>query len=60
VRDGGAGLPAPLPTLLAAARGRRMPRGHGLAIAAAVAAQSGGRLVAGPGARVAIELPAAK
>jgi signal transduction histidine kinase len=62
VADLGPGLPAPLPTLVAAARGRRSPRGHGLAIAAAIAERHGGRLTtvhAPRGARVALDLPAA-
>jgi signal transduction histidine kinase len=63
VADGGPGLPAPLPVLLTAARGRRSPRGHGLAIAAGIAARHGGRLSAAPaaqGARLVLELPAAR
>jgi signal transduction histidine kinase len=62
VRDFGPGLPAPLPALLAAARGRRSPRGHGLAIAAAVADRHGGRLVSFPadrGAHLVLDLPEA-
>jgi signal transduction histidine kinase len=62
VRDWGPGLPAPVGVLVAAARGRRSPRGHGLAIAAAVAERHGGRLVSLPaerGARVVLELPGA-
>jgi signal transduction histidine kinase len=62
VRDDGSGLPAPVCALTAAARGRRGRRGHGLAIAAAVAEAHGGRLAAAParaGARVVLELPAA-
>jgi signal transduction histidine kinase len=62
VRDRGPGLPAPVGELVAAARGRRSARGHGLAIAAAVAERHGGRLTslsAERGARVVLELPAA-
>ena len=62
VTDGGPGLPAPLGELLAAARGRRDRRGHGLALAAAIARRHGGRLVTAPsprGARLALELPLA-
>lgn len=62
VRDRGPGLPAPLARLVAAARGRRSPRGHGLAIAAAVAERHRGRLSNLPadrGAHLVLELPAA-
>ena len=62
VADDGPGLPAPLAQLITAARGRRSARGHGLAIAAAIAERHGGRLSAIPtarGARLAFELPAA-
>jgi signal transduction histidine kinase len=62
VADLGAGLPAPLPALVAAARGRRSSRGHGLAIAAAIAERHRGRLAAIPaptGAHLVLELPAA-
>ena len=55
VRDDGPGLPAPLAALEAAARGRRSRRGHGLAVAAALARAHGGRLAGAPsrgGARV--------
>ena len=62
VSDDGPGLPAPVPALLAAARGRRSHRGHGLAIAAAIARSHGGRLTSAPsahGARLILELPVA-
>ena len=62
VTDGGPGLPASLPALVAAARGRRGRRGHGLALAAAIARRHGGRLVTAPsprGARLVLELPLA-
>jgi signal transduction histidine kinase len=62
VCDRGPGLPAPVGELVAAARGRRSPRGHGLAIAAAVAERHGGRLASLPatgGARLVLELPEA-
>lgn len=62
VTDAGPGLPAPVGTLVAGARHRRGPRGHGLAVAAQVADRHGGRLAAGPsprGARLVLELPAA-
>jgi signal transduction histidine kinase len=61
VVDGGDGLPVPLPRLLAAARGRRTTRGHGLAIAAGIAARHGGRLLEVPaqsGAHLVLDLPA--
>jgi len=60
VADDGPGLPAPLPALIAAARGRRSHRGHGLAIAAAIARHHRGRLLARPaerGAQLVLELP---
>jgi signal transduction histidine kinase len=60
VADLGPGLPAPLSALVAAARGRRSARGHGLAIAAAIAERHGGRLTAIPaprGAHLVLELP---
>ncbi len=62
VRDAGPGLPAPMDELVVAARGRRSARGHGLAIAAAVAESHGGRLASLPatrGAHLVLELPAA-
>jgi signal transduction histidine kinase len=61
VSDNGPGLPATVPALLAAARGRRSHRGHGLAIASAIARRHGGRVTSVPsphGARVILELPA--
>lgn len=60
VSDDGDGLPAPLPALLTAARGRRTRRGHGLAIAAGIAARHGGRLVEAPvatGTHLVLDLP---
>jgi len=63
VRDSGPGLPAPVSELVAAARGRRSSRGHGLAIVGAVAERHGGRLVSVParrGAHLVIDLPAAR
>jgi signal transduction histidine kinase len=62
VSDDGPGLPAPVPALLAAARSRRSHRGHGLAIASAIARSHGGRLTSAPshvGARLVLEFPAA-
>jgi signal transduction histidine kinase len=62
VADDGPGLPAPVGALVGAARGRRSHRGHGLAIASAIARRHGGRLIGVPcdrGARLALELPAA-
>ena len=62
VQDSGPGLPAPVEALVAAARGRRSRRGHGLAIAAAVAERHGGRLTSLPaarGARLVLDLPEA-
>jgi signal transduction histidine kinase len=60
VVDGGPGLPAPVGELTRRARGGRGTRGRGLAIAAAIAADHGGRLASAPserGARVVLELP---
>jgi signal transduction histidine kinase len=62
VTDDGPGLPASVDALVAAARRRTGRRGHGLGVAADVAARYGGRLAAGPsprGARLVLELPAA-
>ncbi|WP_028063361.1 ATP-binding protein [Solirubrobacter soli] len=62
VADDGPGLPASVSVLTAAARARRGRRGHGLAIAAAIAEHHGGRLHAAPsdgGARLMLEMPAA-
>ena len=62
ITDGGPGLPAPVADLVAAARGRRERRGHGLALAALIARRHGGRLVTAPsprGARLVLELPLA-
>jgi signal transduction histidine kinase len=63
VTDDGAGLPASVTALTASARNRRGRRGHGLAIAAAIAEHHGGRLHAAPseaGARLMLEMPAAR
>ena len=62
VTDTGPGLPAPVPELVSAARGRRSRRGHGLALAAGIAERHGGRLASAPsprGARLVLELPSA-
>jgi len=62
VADDGPGLPASVSALTATARARRGRRGHGLAIAAAIAEHHGGRLHAAPsdgGARLMFEMPAA-
>jgi signal transduction histidine kinase len=61
VRDTGPGLPAPIRELARRAQGGRGRRGRGLAIAAAIAAEHGGRLSVAPsarGARLVLELPA--
>jgi signal transduction histidine kinase len=58
--DTGPGLPAPVAELVAAARGSRARRGHGLALAAGIAERHGGRLISAPspsGARMVLELP---
>jgi signal transduction histidine kinase len=64
VADDGPGLPSSVSALTACARVRRGPRGHGLAIAAAIAEHHGGRLASAPsatgGARLLLEMPAAK
>jgi signal transduction histidine kinase len=63
VSDGGLGLPDPVTDLVAASRRHgHGSRGHGLAVAAAIAQRHGGRLAAAPsaaGARLVVELPAA-
>ena len=62
VADDGPGLPMSVTALTASARARRGRRGHGLAIAAAIAEHHGGRLHAAPsdaGARLMLEMPAA-
>ena len=62
IADDGPGLPTSVTALTAAARTRRGRRGHGLAIAAAIAEQHGGRITSAPspaGARLMLELPAA-
>lgn len=61
VVDGGPGLPATVTELVRRPRGGRGSRGRGLAIAAAIARDHGGRLAAAPserGARLVLELPA--
>ena len=61
VIDGGPGLPAPVAALARRARAGRGARGRGLANAAAIAEEHGGRLAAAPserGARLVLELPA--
>lgn len=61
VRDQGGGLPQPVAELARRSQ-HRGRRGHGLAIAAQIAARHGGRLAAAPsgrGARLTLELPAA-
>jgi signal transduction histidine kinase len=62
VTDAGPGLPAPMAELSRGARRGRGTRGRGLAIAAAVAHEHGGRLSSAPsdrGARLVLELPLA-
>ena len=62
VTDEGPGLPAPVAELARRPRAGRGDRGRGLAIAAAIAADHGGRLAAAPterGARLVLDLPAA-
>lgn len=62
VTDGGPGLPAPVAELSHRARRGRGSRGRGLAIAAAIAHEHGGRLASAPsdrGARLLLELPSA-
>jgi len=62
VIDGGQGLPAPVAALARRAGRDGGRRGHGLAIATAIAAGHGGRLAAAPserGARLVLELPPA-
>jgi signal transduction histidine kinase len=62
VSDRGPGLPAPVAQLARRAHHGRGARGRGLAIAAAIAADHGGRLAAAPseqGARLVLELPVA-
>jgi len=63
VADDGPGLPMSVTALTATARARRGRRGHGLAIAAAIAEHHGGRLSSAPsdaGARLMFEMPAAR
>jgi signal transduction histidine kinase len=62
VADDGPGLPMSVTALTAGARARRGRRGHGLAIAAAIAEHHGGSLSSAPsdaGARLMFEMPAA-
>jgi signal transduction histidine kinase len=62
VIDSGPGLPAPVAELTRRARGGRGRRGRGLAIAASIAEDHGGRLASAPserGARLVLELPPA-
>jgi signal transduction histidine kinase len=61
VSDAGPGLPAPV-SELARRRGRRAPRGRGLAITARIAESYGGRVLSAPsgrGACLVLELPSA-
>jgi signal transduction histidine kinase len=61
VVDAGPGLPAPVADLARRPRAGRGTRGRGLAIAATIARDHGGRLAAAPcerGARLVLELPA--
>ena len=63
IADDGPGLPMSVTALTATARARRGRRGHGLAIAAAIAEHHGGRLSSAPsetGARLMFEMPAAQ
>jgi signal transduction histidine kinase len=63
VCDDGPGLPMSVSALTAAARARHGRRGHGLAIAAAIAEHHGGRLRAAPsdgGARLLLDMPVAR
>jgi signal transduction histidine kinase len=63
VTDDGPGLRAPVAELARRARRRDSRRGHGLAIASAIAAEHHGRLSAAPserGARLVLELPLAR
>jgi signal transduction histidine kinase len=63
VTDDGPGLPSSVTVLTASARARHGRRGHGLAIAAAIAEHHGGRLHAAPsdgGARLMLDIPAAR
>jgi signal transduction histidine kinase len=60
VSDAGSGLPAPVAALAAGSRANAR-RGHGLAVAAGIAARHGGRLASAPaaqGARLVLALPA--
>jgi len=60
VSDTGSGLPAPVAALAGGSRANAR-RGHGLAVAAGIAARHGGRLACAPaaqGARLVLELPA--
>jgi signal transduction histidine kinase len=62
ITDEGPGLPAPVAELARRPRAGRGDRGRGLAIAAAIAADHGGRLAAAPterGARLVLDLPTA-